>query len=62
MEGDTNSGTRAGRGTSKQAMLSRQDYDIMRDVLQEKVSKLGQNLDHMLDALEDEMIPYQKFG
>jgi hypothetical protein len=36
----------------KASVLSRQDYEIMRDVLQEKVSKLGQKLDHMLDTLE----------
>jgi hypothetical protein len=39
--------------------LSRQDYEIMRDVLQEKVSKLGQKLDHILDTLEgrDDALP-----
>jgi Growth-Arrest-Specific Protein 2 Domain len=36
----------------KASVLSRQDYEIMRDVLQEKVSKLGQKFDHMLDTLE----------
>lgn len=39
-------------GSSKASVVSRQDYEIMRDVLQEKVSKLGQELDHMLDTLE----------
>ena len=37
---------------SNTSVLSRQDYEIMRDVLQEKVSKLGRKLDHMLDTLE----------
>jgi len=38
--------------SSRAPALSRRDYEIMRDVLQEKVSKLGQKLDHMLDTLE----------
>lgn len=38
--------------SSNTSVLSRQDYEIMRDVLQEKVSKLGQKLDYMLDTLE----------
>ncbi|KAI9746371.1 MAG: hypothetical protein M1818_000083 [Claussenomyces sp. TS43310] len=32
--------------------LSQESFEIMRDVLQGKVTQLGQQLDHMLDALE----------
>lgn len=44
---------------SDASVLSRQDYEIIRDVLQQKVSALGQQLDHMLDALEgrDDTLP-----
>ena len=38
--------------SSNASVLPLQDYEIMRDVLQEKVSKLGQKLDYMLDTLE----------
>ncbi|XMA12099.1 hypothetical protein WAI453_004890 [Rhynchosporium graminicola] len=37
---------------SRDAYLSRETFEIMRDVLQGKVTTLGQNLDYMLDTLE----------
>ena len=41
----------AGEGTSDSA-LSRSDFNVMKLVLERKVSKAGQHLDYMLDTLE----------
>jgi hypothetical protein len=39
-------------GLNQDAVLTRESYEIMRDVLKDKVTSLGQQLDHMLDTLE----------
>lgn len=39
-------------GHDTEDALSRETFDVMRDVLQNKVTSLGQDLDYMLDTLE----------
>ncbi|KAI1342007.1 hypothetical protein F5Y15DRAFT_330159 [Xylariaceae sp. FL0016] len=52
--GDSLSNMNNGKGISKDtsSVLSRHDYDVMKVVLQQKVSKPGRDLDYMLDSLE----------
>ncbi|KAH9901895.1 hypothetical protein F4778DRAFT_130682 [Xylariomycetidae sp. FL2044] len=41
-----------GNGEENPSVLSRQDFEVMKYVLSQKVSKPGRDLDYMLDALE----------
>lgn len=45
--------------SSDASVFSKQDYDVMKLVLEKKVSKAAQNLDYMLDSLEgrDDTLP-----
>ncbi|KAB8291777.1 hypothetical protein EYC80_006572 [Monilinia laxa] len=45
----------AGSGETRDAVLSRQTFEVMKNVLQAKVTVLGRDLDYMLDTLEGRM-------